>query len=87
MIIHSILQSTDAIKVHAGLKLTATPPAHQLWDINTRHSFNLKSVALEPAVGVENIFNYTDDRPYNSNYATLTPGRSFYVSLLVRFKQ
>ncbi len=62
-------------------------PAHQLWDINTRHSFNLKSVALEPAVGVENIFNYTDDRPYNSNYATLTPGRSFYVSLLVRFKQ
>lgn len=25
-IIHSILQSTDAIKVHAGLKLTATPP-------------------------------------------------------------
>lgn len=26
MIIHSILQSTDAIKVHAGLKLTATPP-------------------------------------------------------------
>ena len=26
-------------------------------------------------------------QPYNSNYATLTPGRSFYVSLLVRFKQ
>ncbi len=68
-------------------KTYGNAPAHQLWDINTRHSFNLKSVALEPAVGVENIFNYTDDRPYNSNYATLTPGRSFYVSLLVRFKQ
>lgn len=62
-------------------------PAHQLWDLNTRHSFNLKSILLEPSVGIENIFNYVDDRPYNSNYATLTPGRALYVSLLVRFKQ
>ena len=42
-------------------------PAHQLWDINTRHSFNLKSVALEPAVGVENIFNYTDRKSTRLN--------------------
>lgn len=62
-------------------------PAHQLWDINTRHSFNLKSIVLEPSIGIENIFDYTDDRPYNSNYATLSPGRSLYASLLIRFKQ
>lgn len=61
-------------------------PDYQLWDLNTRHAFNLKSVILEPGFGIENIFDYTDDRPYNSNYATLTPGRSFYVSLSVKFK-
>ena len=48
-------------------------PDYQLWDLNTRHSFNLKSVIIEPGCGIENLFDYTDDRPYNSNYATLTP--------------
>ena len=41
---------------------------------------------LEPGVGIENLFNYTDDRPYNFNYATLTPGRSVYVSLSIKFR-
>lgn len=61
-------------------------PAYQLWDLNTRHTFTLRSLILEPGVGVENLFNYTDDRPYNFNYATLTPGRSVYISLSVKFK-
>lgn len=61
-------------------------PDYQLWDLNTRHSFNLKSVLIEPGCGIENLFDYTDDRPYNSNYATLTPGRSFYISLSLKFK-
>ena len=47
----------------------------------------LKDFILEPGVGVENLFNYVDDRPYNSNYATLTPGRTYYVSLLVKFNK
>lgn len=63
-------------------------PKFQLWNLNTTHVFSPKGdFTLEPGVGVENIFNYRDDRPWNSNYATLTPGRTFYVSLLVRFKQ
>lgn len=62
-------------------------PAFQMWDLNTRHVIRLKAFTLEPGVGVENIFNYTDDRPYNNHYATINPGRSFYASLLVRFKQ
>lgn len=61
-------------------------PDYQLWDLNTRHSFNLKSVIIKPGCGIENLFDYTDDRPYNSNYATLTPGRSFYISLSLKFK-
>lgn len=63
-------------------------PKHQLWNLSTSHTFsNLGNFILEPGLGVENIFNYTDDRPWNSNYATLSPGRTFYASLIVRFKK
>lgn len=63
-------------------------PKFQLWNLNTTHTFNnLGNFIVEPGIGVENIFNYKDDRPWNSNYATLTPGRTFYVSLSLRFKQ
>lgn len=61
-------------------------PNFSQFDLNTRHSFNLKSVVLEPGFGVENLFDKVDDRPWNSNYSTLNPGRSMYVSLTVRFK-
>lgn len=60
-------------------------PQFSLWDLNTRHKFTLKHVILEPGIGIENIFNYKDDRPWNNNFATLTPGRSFYVSLIISF--
>ena len=49
--------------------------------------FNLQSVVLEPGVGIENIFDKKDDRPWNNNFSTLSPGRSVYVSLSVRFKK
>ena len=62
-------------------------PAFQTWDLTTRHTIRLKKFTLEPGVGIENIFNYRDDRPYNSHYATTTPGRAFFASLLVRFRQ
>lgn len=61
-------------------------PKFQQWDLNTRHSFDLRSVVLEPGVGIENLFNDIDRRPWNNNFSTLNPGRSVYVSLSVRFK-
>lgn len=62
-------------------------PKYQQWDLNTRHTFNLKSIILEPGVGIENLFDEIDDRPWNNNFSTLNPGRSVYVSLAVRFKK
>lgn len=60
-------------------------PSYQLWDIKTQHTFNLDRVILEPSIGIENLFNYTDDRPWNSNYATLSASRSLFASLVIRF--
>lgn len=62
-------------------------PKFQQWDLNTRHAFSLRRLTLEPGLGVENLFNSTDSRPWNNNFSTLTPGRSVYASLSVRFKQ
>ena len=60
-------------------------PSFSMWDLNTRHKFTFKDFILEPGIGVENMFDYRDDRPWNNNFATLNPGRSFFVSLNVRF--
>lgn len=59
-----------------------------LWNLSTRHSINsAKNFTLEPGFGVENLFDFVDDRPYGVNYATLSPGRTLYVSLSIRFNK
>ena len=60
-------------------------PHYTLWNLNTSHAFRLKKFVIEPGVGIENLFNWKDDRPYNSNYATLNPGRTAYASIKLRF--
>lgn len=60
-------------------------PSYQIWDLKSRHTFTFDRVVFEPAIGIENLFNYIDDRAWNSNYATLTPSRSLYASLAIRF--
>ena len=51
-------------------------PKYQLWDLNMRHTIKFNRVVLEPGIGVENLFDYVDDRPWNNNYATLTLTRA-----------
>jgi outer membrane receptor for ferrienterochelin and colicins len=59
---------------------------YNLWNLATTHRFQTrKGLTLEPGFGVENLFNFVDDRPFGVNYATLSPGRMFYVSLGIIF--
>ena len=55
------------------------------WDFTTRHTFTLRDFTLEPGLGIENIFNQRDTSPWNSNFSTITPGRSFIASLRLRY--
>lgn len=57
---------------------------YQQWDFCTRHTFRLDSCVIEPSLGVENIFNQRDTAPWNSNFSTINPGRSIFVSLMLR---
>jgi len=62
-------------------------PGHWLCNLTTTHTFSpLGRFGLEANAGVENLFDYTDNRPFGVNYATLSPGRVFWGGLTVRFK-
>lgn len=60
-------------------------PKYQQWDLNTRHTIMLRQFTLEPGVGIENIFNQRDTSYWNSNFSTINPGRSVYISLKIKY--
>ena len=62
-------------------------PGYSQWDLNTTHTFYVEDFILEPGIGIENIFNERDTRPWNSNFSTVNPGRSVYVSLALKFRK
>jgi outer membrane receptor for ferrienterochelin and colicins len=62
-------------------------PAYSQWDLNTTHTFYVEDFILEPGIGIENILNERDTRPWNSNFSTTSPGRAVYVSLAMKFRK
>lgn len=62
-------------------------PGHWMCNLTTTHTISqLGRFGVEAQVGVENLLDYTDDRPFGVNYATLSPGRTFWGGLTLRFK-
>lgn len=71
-----------------GNRIDESAPGYGMWNLNCLYTFTgLRNFTLEPGAGINNIFDRVDRRPYGSNYATLSPGRTVYVSLALRFKQ
>lgn len=62
-------------------------PGYSQWDLNTTHTFYVEDFILEPGLGIENIFNERDTRPWNSNFSTVSPGRAVCVSLALKFRK
>lgn len=61
-------------------------PKYQQWDLNTKHTVSLRQFTIEPSIGIENIFNERDTSYWNSNFSTINPGRSLYISVALKFK-
>lgn len=59
-------------------------PSFTQFDLHTTHTFYLRNAELIPGLGIENIFNTRDTRPWNSNFSTLHPGRCIFVSVKLR---
>ena len=68
-------------------KITDTSaPKYQLWNLATTHTFApVGNFLFELNAGIDNLFDWTDDRPNGVNYATLNPGRTLFASLVIRF--
>ena len=45
-----------------------------------------ETVVINDECGIDNVFDYVDRTPFGRNRATSTPGRTFYVSALIKFK-
>ena len=61
-------------------------PGYGQWDLTTAHTVTLDRFVLEPGVGIENLFNKVDHSYWTSNFSTISPGRSLYISLALKFK-
>ncbi len=61
---------------------------YQLWVLTSTHKFKyIHCCNLTLTAGVDNIFNYVDDRPYGSHYGTLNPGRTFFIGINIDFEK
>ncbi|MFA8434106.1 MAG: TonB-dependent receptor domain-containing protein [Marinifilaceae bacterium] len=62
--------------------------AYNLWKLTTSHHFaNVGKIKFEATVGVNNLFDYVDEKPYGSYYSTLSPGRTFFCGVNIRFAE
>ncbi len=60
--------------------------AYNLWKFTTVHRIaNFSHFDLEATVGIDNVFDYVDDRPYGYHIGTLTPGRTLFVGVNIKF--
>lgn len=60
---------------------------HQLWRLNTRHSLTgTKRWKVDLHLGVDNIFDYVDRTPFGYHRSTTSPGRTFYVSCVLKYQ-
>ena len=55
------------------------------WNLHTRHTFHLRHCVLEPSLGIDNLLNQRDTSPWNSNFSTINPGRSFIASVRLTY--
>ena len=61
---------------------------YNLWKLTTIHRFyGPGDFVFDLSAGIDNIFDYEDDSPYGSHYGTISPGRTYFVSLLIAINQ
>ena len=60
-------------------------PGYSQWNLLTRHIITLPHCSLEPGLGIDNLFDACDRSYWNSNFATVSPGRSVVASFVIRY--
>ena len=61
---------------------------YNLWKLTTTHRFaQVGAFKLEATAGIDNLFDYVDDRPFGVHYGTINSGRTFFIGLNIRFSK
>jgi len=61
---------------------------YNIWKLSSSHRFaQTRGTSTVLTVGVDNIFDYIDDVPYGEHRGTISPGRTFFVSLALELAQ
>ena len=55
------------------------------WNLMTSHSVSFNKLTISASVGLDNILDKKDNSYWNSNYSTISPGRSAVASLKISF--
>ncbi len=62
--------------------------AYNIWDFVTRHRFiGMGDFIFEISAGIDNVFDFVDDRPFGVHYGTLTPGRTYFLAMNINFSR
>ena len=62
--------------------------AYNLWNLTVTNRIKcIKNYTPEFTVGINNIFNFQDKRPFLMRYATTSPGTSIFASLTLKFNK
>ena len=62
--------------------------SYNLWNITSTHRFKALSIFTpEVSLGIDNIFNFKDEKPFLMRYATTSPGRTFFASVTLKFNK
>lgn len=76
---------SDRFYLEEDLERSYADP-YQLWKISSNISTTKwKNYIINISAGIDNLFDYVDDKPYGSHYGTLNPGRTFSIGLNVDF--
>ena len=67
-------------RYHEASDVDESAPGYGLWNLATRHSFGQFEIGL----GMNNVFNKVDRRPFGVNYFSTNPGRTLYASLAIQ---
>lgn len=59
---------------------------YMIWKINTLHTiYKKRQSQIDIHVGIDNILDYVDRRPFGYNHATSTAGRTYYISFNLKW--
>ncbi len=59
---------------------------YSLLRFSTSHKLaKRRGMTYEAQAGIDNLLDYKVTTPYGTNYGTKTPGRTFYISLIIKF--